>query len=116
MKFVDVQLILPVIVSYTCLVRQTTSYGIYHGRSESPLGQNMLFCIDRYRSPVNILLFSSFNIVNSYFNSTVDAAQLRTSSFLSELVKIRDRMDEFSNNFILSYAELCDIITYICTC
>ena len=28
----------------------------------------MLFCIDRYPSPVNILLFSSFNIVNSYFN------------------------------------------------
>ena len=44
------------------------------------------------------------------------AAQLRTSSFLSELIEIRDSEDNFSNNFILSYAELCDIITYICTC
>ena len=76
----------------------------------------MLFCIERYRSPVNSLLFSSFNIINSYFNSTVDSAQSRTSSFLSELIKIRDSKGNFSNNFILSYAELCDIITYICTC
>ena len=98
------------------LIRQIESYGIFHARSASLLGQNMLFCIDRYRSPVNGLLFSSFNIINSYFNSTVDSAQSRTCSFLSELIEIRDSRENFSNNFILSYAELCDIITYICTC
>ena len=98
------------------LVKQIASYGIYYARSESPLGQNMLFCTDRYRSSLNSLLFSSSNIVNSYVNSTVDDAQLRTSSFLSELIEIRDEKDEFSSNFILSYPELCDIITYICTC
>ena len=65
---------------------------------------------------MNSLLFSSFNIFNSNFNRTVDAAQLRTYSFLSEIIDIRDSKDKFSNNFILSYAELCDIITYICTC
>ena len=76
----------------------------------------MLFCIDRYHSPVNSLLLSSFSIINSYFNNTVDSAQIRASSFLSELIEIRDSKDNFYNNFILSYAELCDIITYICTC
>ena len=97
------------------LIRQIASCGIFHARSASPLGQNMLFCIDRYRSPVNSLLFSSFNIINSYFNSTVDSDQIRTSNFLSELIEIRNSKDKFSNNFILSYAELCDIITYVCT-
>ena len=76
----------------------------------------MLFCADRYRSTLNSLLFSSFNIVTSYFDSTVDDAQLCTASFLSELIEIRDRKDTLFDNFILSYAELCDIITYICTC
>ena len=98
------------------LIRQIASYGIFHARSASLLGQNMLFCIDRYRSPVNSLLYSSFNIINSYFNSTVDSAQSRTCSFLSELIEIRDSRENFSNNFILSYAELCDIFTYISTC
>ena len=79
----------------------------------------MLFCTVRYRSPLNSLLFSSCKIVNSYFDSTVDDAQLRTASFLSELIDIRDgqfKLFKFSNNFILSYTELCDIITYISTC
>jgi hypothetical protein len=98
------------------LIKHIASYEIYYARSDSPLGQNMLFCTDRYRSPVNSLLFSSFNIVNSYVNSTVIDAQLRTSSFLSELIEIKDGKDKFSSSFILSYPELCDIITYICTC
>ena len=63
----------------------------------------MLFCTDSYRSPLNSVLFSSFNIVNSYFDSTVDDAKLRIASFLSELIEIRDGKDKFSNSFILSY-------------
>jgi hypothetical protein len=98
------------------LIKQVASYGIYYARSESPLGKNVLFCTDRYRSTLNSLLFSSFNIANSYFDGAVDDAQLRTASFLSELIEIRDGKDKFFDNFILSYAELCDIITYICTC
>ena len=86
-----------------------------YARNESPLGQNMLFCTDRYRSPLNILLFGSCKIVNSYFDSTVDDAQLCIASFLSELIDIRDGQFKLSNNFILSYTELCDIITYIST-
>ena len=75
----------------------------------------MLFSTDRYRSPLNSLLFSSCKIFNSYFDSTVDDAQLRTASFLSELIDIRDGQFKFSNSFILSHTELCDIMT-ISTC
>ena len=72
----------------------------------------MLFCIYRYCSPWYSLLFSSYNIVNLYFYSTVDDARLRTSSFLSLLIEIRDGIATFSSNFILSYTKLCDIITF----
>ena len=54
-----------------------------------------MFCTDRSRSPLNSLLFSSCKIVNSYFDSTVDDAQLRTPNFLSELIDIRDGQFEF---------------------
>ena len=65
-----------------------------------------------------VLLFSiDTKIVNSYFDGTVDDdAQLRIASFLFELIEIRDGMDKFFNSFILSYTELCEIITYISTC
>ena len=98
------------------IIKQVAFYGIYYARNKSPLGQNMLFCTDRYRSPLNSLLFSSRKIVHSYFDGTVDDAQQRTASFLSELIEIRDGQFNFSNSFILSYTELCDIITYISTC
>jgi len=60
-------------------------------------------------------MFSSFNTVKKYFNSTVDVAQLRTASFLSELIVMRDEMDKLSCNSILSYLGLCDIIRYVIT-
>jgi len=61
------------------------------------------------------LLACSFDIVYSYFNSTVDVAQLRTASFLFEMIVIGDGMDKLLSNSILSYSELCDNITYVCT-
>jgi len=81
----------------TCILCGT--YLIFCARSESPLGQNMLFCTERYRSTLNSILFSSFNIDYSYFNSTVDVAQLcrpPTASFLFEMIVMRDVMDKLS--------------------
>jgi hypothetical protein len=98
------------------LIRQTAIYAIMYARSDSPLGQNMLFCSQRYHSSLDSLLFSPFNIVNNYVNSAVDENQLRVCSFLSEMIEVRDRRERFFNNFILSNAELNDIITYVCTC
>ena len=84
------------------LIKQAECYVIYYARSELPLGQNFLFWIARYRSPLHSFLSSSYHFINSYFYTTVDDDQLRTSSFLSELIEIRDGMAKFSNNFILS--------------
>ena len=71
----------------------------YYARSEPPLGQNILFCIDRYRSSLHILL--SYHFVNVHLCTAVDDAQLRTSSFLTDLIEIRDGLAKFYNNFII---------------
>ena len=92
------------------ITKRIASYATYFARNDSPLGQNMLFCTDRYRSPLNSLLFSSCKIVNSYFDSTVDDAQLRTASFLSELIDIRDGQFKFSNSLIL---HILSCVTYV---
>lgn len=98
------------------LIRQIASYGVYLARSESPLGHNVLFCVERYQSSINSILSESLNnIINLQYQSTVDITQLQTASFLSELIDIRDRWHTYSNNFILSKDELIDIISYICT-
>jgi hypothetical protein len=67
------------ILHKTGLIKQIASYGIFYARSESPLGRNTLFRIDKYRSLLHSLLFSSYHFNNSYFYTTVDDAQLRTS-------------------------------------
>jgi hypothetical protein len=97
------------------LIRQTAIYAILYARSESPLGQNMLFCAERYHSSLNSLLSSPLNFVNIYVNSTIDEHQLRVCSFLREMIEIRDRRERLFSNFVLSTVELNDIITYICT-
>ena len=101
----------------SALIRQIVSYGIHFARSESPVGHNVLFCAGRYNSTINSILYGSFNdIVSAQFNSTMDEAQLRTVSFLLELIEIRDSRHEFYNQLCLTKSELNDIVTFICTC
>src|SRR5664279_1702339 len=100
------------------IIRQIAYYGIYFARSESPLGQNVFFCTERYNSTGSNVLSYSFNsIVNAQFNRTLNETQLRTVCFLSELLELRDRRHNISHNLSigLSNDELNDIITYICT-
>jgi len=98
------------------LIRQIAVYGVYFARSESPLGRNVLFCVDRYQTSINSIVFESlYNIINLQFHSSVNVEQLRTASFLSELIDNRDRWYTYSNCSILLKDELLDIIRYICT-
>ena len=52
-------------------IKRTASYGIYYARNESPLGQNMSFCTDRYRSPLN-----SYYLVHVKSLTRISIAQL----------------------------------------
>jgi len=97
------------------LISQIASYGIHFARCKSPMGLNILFCADRYQSNVvNILSGSSNYIVQSYYNRSIADAELRASSFLSELVSIRDSGQSFFGHVALTKAKLDDIVNHIC--
>jgi hypothetical protein len=73
----------------------------------------VLFCADRFQSNVDAILSGSSNhIVHSYHHSSLSGAQLSASSFLSELLSIRDSRQSF---IAFTLAELNDIIKHICT-
>jgi hypothetical protein len=79
------------------------------------MGLNILFCADRYQFNIeNILSGSSNYIVQSYYNRSITDAQLRASSFLSELVSVRDSGQSFFGHVASTKAELNDIINHIC--
>jgi hypothetical protein len=76
----------------------------------------VLFCADRFQSNVDDILSGSSNhIVQSYYNSLLSDAQLSLSSFLYELLSIRDSRQSCFGNIAFTIAELNDIINHICT-
>ena len=97
------------------LISQVASYCIYFARCKSPMGSNMLFCADRYQTNIdNILSGSSNYIVYSHYNRSITDVQLRTSSFLSELISLRDCRQSFLGSVDFNEAELATIIKHIC--
>ena len=73
------------------LICQIASYCIHFARFKSPMGSNILFCADRYQTNIDDILSGSSNyIVYSRYICSISDVQLRASSFLSELVSLRD--------------------------
>ena len=78
------------------LISQIASYCIHFARRKSPMGPNILFCADRYQNNIDNILCGSANyFVHSQYNRFIADVQLRASSFLSELVSIRDTRQSF---------------------
>jgi len=93
----------------------------------------MLFCADRFQNNFDGILFchyfvsaylgltnsvlngSSNYIVHSHYNRSIADVQLRASSFLFELVSIRDSRQSYFDNVAFTKAGLTDIINHICT-
>jgi len=78
------------------------------------MGLNILFCADRFQTNIDDIHNGSSNyIVHSYYNRSIADDQLRASSFLFELVGIRDSRLYFG---IVAFtkAELTHIINHIC--
>jgi hypothetical protein len=100
------------------LVSAIANYGIYHGRYNSFIGHNALFCSRKYKVNIREMCNGEVNarcIVNRYVNNQIDERQVRTVCFLRELISLRDNMLVFSNNFGFSREELNVVITDICT-
>jgi hypothetical protein len=78
------------------LISQIASYCVHLARCKSPMGSNILFCADRYQTNIDNILSGSTNyIVYLHYNRSIADTQLRASSFLSELVSIRDSRQSF---------------------
>jgi len=58
---------------------------------------------------------SSNYIVHSYYNRSIADVQLRVSSFLYELISIRDSRQSYFGNVAVTKAEMTDIINHICS-
>jgi hypothetical protein len=98
------------------LIRFIAVHGVCHGRSRSPLGENVLMCANRYNCSVNDLLYGRlWHIINSYVFNLTNGAIHDRASFLSELIFIRDNSFSLSGGMRLSHDELQDIIIHVCT-
>ena len=102
------------------LISTIASHCIHFARCKSPMGLNILFCADRYQTNIDDILSGSlfitfiYYIVHSHYNRSIVDVQLRASSFLSELVSIRNSRRSFFGNVAFTKAELADIINHIC--
>jgi len=90
-------------------------YGALYARSQSILGQNVLFCAQRYHRSINDVIYNQVNsCINSFAYNSVDCETHLAANLLTEALMLRDRVYCFSNGFSLSHDELNDIINYIC--
>jgi len=97
-------------------ISQISSYCIHFARCNSPMGLNMLFCADRFKTNIDGILHGSCNyIVYSYYNRSIADLQLRASCFLSELISTRDSRQSYFGNVAVTRAQLTDIINHICS-
>ena len=100
------------------LVNQIAKYAVYHARTLSCLGQNMLFCMQRYNCSFRDLLTKSVNnIVMPFALKSVDDDMFCTANFLLELILIKNnslcigRSEQY-----FSRDELQCMIDYVSTC
>jgi len=119
-KFAAVHYVLLTHAFYIKLIRAVANYGIRYGRHNSFLGHNALICSHRYNINVNdIIADSVINakcIINSYFNELVEDSHYYTSCFVRELLLLRDNALVLSNNVVLSFDDLEQLIKVVCTC
>ena len=109
------QLYVPRVSHESKLISKIASYCIHFARCKSPMGLNILFCADRCQTDIDDILSGSSNyIVHSHYNRSIADIQLRASSFLSELISIRDSRQSFFDNVAFTKSELADIINHIC--
>ena len=99
------------------LIRSVAQYGVFYARGLSTLGQNVLFCTQRYQRSIHDIIYSSVDgIINSFAYNTVDYGTHMAANLLTETLMIRDKVLNFSNGFSLTSDELNEIINYICAC
>ena len=105
----------------TCLSHDSTlisfvaRYGVFYARGLSILGQNVIFCTQRYKLSVHDIINSPVDgLINSFVFNSVDYETHIVANLLIEFILRRDHVFCFSKGFSLTYNELDEIIKYIC--
>lgn len=97
------------------VIRFITQYGVLYARSSSFLGENMLFCMQRYNCSLSDLLYGSINaVISSFFFNSVDVSMRESANLLLESLMIRDGLMKLPTG-MFSSDELQCIIDYVCT-
>jgi hypothetical protein len=88
---------------------------VFHARGLSILGQNVLFCSQRYqRSVHDVVNNPADSFINLLFYNSIDSEINVVANLVSELIMLRDKVLSLSNGISLSFDELVFIINYIC--
>ena len=99
------------------LIRSVAQYGVLCARGLSILGQNVLFCTQRYHRSIHDIIYSSLcGIINSFAYNSVDYETHMAANLLTETLMIRDKVLNFSDGFSMTFDGLNEIINYICAC
>jgi hypothetical protein len=94
------------------LIRSVAQYGAIYARI---IGQNVLFCAQRYHRPISDVIFSpAHSFINAFVQNSVDLETHMAANLLTESLMLRDHVYDFPNGFSMSFDELSDIINHIC--
>ena len=86
-----------------------------HGRYSSPIGRNVLLCLQRYKCTFNDFLscHSFKNIICRFVSAGCTDDQYNACSMLSECLRVRDGLLKLPDCF--SQSDINDIILYLST-
>jgi len=97
------------------LIHSVAQYGAIYARSQSIIGQNVLFCAQRYyRSISDVIYNPAHSFINAFVHNSVDFETHMAANLLTETLMLRDHVFYFANGFSMSHDELNEIINYIC--
>jgi len=68
-----------------------SDYCIKYGRSNSCIGMNVLFCMQRYKCNIEMVFSGQIkNIVETHFNRSTKCMQVALANLLFEIIMVRD--------------------------
>jgi len=97
------------------VVKSVAWYSVLHGRYSSPIGRNLLLCLQRYKCTFNDFLscHSFKNTICRFLFASCTDDQCTVCSMLSECLKLRDGLLKLPVCF--SQSDIDDIILYLST-
>jgi len=76
-------------------------YGASYASGQSFLGQNVLFCAQRYHRSINDVVYNQVNsCIYSFAYNSVNCETHLTANVLTKALMLRDRVYCFANGFL----------------